>query len=356
MTDVRRSTLRLVTLAFVVGAALAFAPFWAPLVLAAWFADLLQPLLRVFQRVLGGRRRGAAAIVVLLVALVVVPLIAITVQVVQGVQELLGQARAALQGQETFSSVLLGNGHTHTTFRDWLSLLTKYPGNAWRAGLTIVHASTWVMLSLLVFTIALYSFSAHGARSYRWLLVHAPIPHRAFTRFARAFRETGRGIIIGTGGTALIQGAIATIAYVALGIPRAWLLGPLTALAALVPAVGTGLVWIPLAIELALTHQYGRAIGITIVGAGVISVIDNFVRPILTRHGHLDLPVLVVLVAILGGIAAFGPWGALLGPLVVRMSAEGLEILRGETRLTSSAIVRSVGSKRSPHSLGRRAL
>jgi predicted PurR-regulated permease PerM len=357
MTDLRRSTLRLVSLAFVVGAVLAVAPFWAPLVLAAWFADLLQPLVRVFQRALGGRRRGATAIVVLLVILVLVPLVAIAVEVVQGVEQLVTQLRGALQGQETFASVLLGgDGHTHATFRDWLRLATKYPGNAWSAGLAIIHASTWVLLSLFVFVIALYTFAAHGRHAYRWALVYAPIPHRAFTRFARAFQETGRGILIGMGGTALIQGTIATIAYLVIGIPRAWLLGPLTAIAALVPAVGTGLVWIPLAIELALTHQYGRAVAITVTGAGVISVIDSFVRPMLTRFGRLRLPVLVVLVSMLGGIAAFGPWGALLGPLVVRMTEEALLILRGETRVTSSAVVLRVGSKRSPRSLGRHAL
>lgn len=350
MTDTRRNAFRAVTLALAVLAAVAIAPFWAPLVLAAWLADLLAPLVRRFRRLLGGERRGAAAIVVLLALVVLAPLAALTIQIVSGVRDLVTQLRGAVEGQESFADVLFG-GHAHTT-HDWLRLLTRDPGSAWRTALAVAHASTWILVSLVVFVFALYDFSAHGARNYRWLARHAPIPRRAFTRLARAFRETGRGILIGGGGTALIQGTIATIAYVALGVPRAWLLGPLTAIAALVPAIGTGIVWIPLAIELALTGETTRAIGITIVGAGVIGLVDNFVRPILMRFGKLELPVLVVLVSMLGGIAAFGAPGALLGPLAVRMAVEALEALRAEP--ISAGLLR-VDSKRALRFRDRRA-
>lgn len=352
MADTRRNVFRVVTLALSVLAAIAIAPFWAPLVLAAWLADLLSPIVHRFQRLLRGERRGAAAIVVLLVILVLVPVTTLVVQIVSGLRDLATQLRGALEGQESFAAVLL-DGRAHTTARDWLRLVTRDPGSAWRTALAVAQASTWIIVSLFVFLTALYDFSAHGARNYRWLARHAPIPRRAFTRLARAFHETGRGIIIGGGGTALIQGTVATITYVAVGVPRAWLLGPLTAIAALIPAIGTGIVWIPLAIELALTGDYARAIAITIMGAGVISLIDNFVRPILVRFGKLELPTIVVLVSMLGGIAAFGAWGALLGPLAVRMAVEALEILRAEP--TSVAGLLRVDSKRFPRSPDRRA-
>ncbi len=359
MTDVPRSTLRLVTLALAIAAAITIAPFWSPLVLAAWVAALLQPVVHRFQRILRGQRRGAAVIVSLLVVVVLAPVIALTVGVIDGVHDLLFRLRAAYEGQEPISAVLLGGDGSHTnTFRDWLHLATRYPGEhvargpGRRPGLDVGAplARRLRHRALLV----------HGARpkSYRWMLAHAPIPHRAFTRLARAFHETGRGIIVSGGGTALVQGTTATITYVALGVPRAWLLGPLTAVASFVPAIGTGLVWIPLAIELAVTGDYARATAIGFMGAVVISLIDNFVRPLLARFGHLQLPMLVVLVSMIGGIAAFGAWGALLGPLAVRMAVEALEILRHESRkrVTSSAVALHDRSKRSPRSLERRVL
>ncbi len=96
------------------------------------------------------------------------------------------------------------------------------------------------------------------------------------------------------GGTALVQGAVATVGYVAIGIPRALLLGPLTSLCAIVPLVGTALVWVPLAVELGATGQYWRAGVVVAVGAGVHSLVDNFIRPLFARYGRLTLPTFVV--------------------------------------------------------------
>lgn len=357
MSDTRRTTLRVLTLALVAAAAFAIAPFWAPLVLAAWFADVLQPLVRTFQRWLGGRRRGAAAIVVLLVVVALVPLVLMCLEIVLGARDLALQLRSALEGQESFAGALLGDGHAFPTMRQWARLATRYPSNAWRAGAAVAQASFWGFLWIVVFVAALYNFAAHGRRNYRWLASHTPLPRRAFTRFARAFRETGRGILVGGGGTALVQGATATVVFVAIGVPRAWLLGPLCAIAALVPAVGTGLVWVPLAIELAATGDYARAVAVAATGAIVISLLDNLLRPILTRFGRLRLPALVVLVSMIGGVAAFGPWGALLGPLAVRMASEALAIARDERPVTSAgAVALRAYSTRSPRFPGRRAL
>lgn len=327
MSDEKRA-LQLLTLALVVASIATFAAFWAPLVLAAWIADVLQPLVRELERRLDGRRRAAAAVVALLVTVGLAPIVGAVAAAVAGLRELFAQATAALEGG-TFAGLLSGGAEApRTTFGQWADLASRYGANAWRAVSVVARMSISVLLMVLVFVTALYAFAASGARTYRWLARHAPIPHDAFTRLARAFRETGRGLIIGGGGTALVQGLLATVAYVAIGIPRAMLLGPLTAACALVPAVGTGLVWIPIAIELAVSGDYVRAAVMAGVGAGVLSLIDNFIRPILTRHGRLNLPTLVVLVSMLGGIAAFGATGALLGPLVVRMTVEALAIMR----------------------------
>jgi predicted PurR-regulated permease PerM len=71
-----------------------------------------------------------------------------------------------------------------------------------------------------------------------------------------------------------------------------------------------------------------------VVGLGtVISVADNFMRPLLSRVANLDLNGFVLFVAMLGGIAIFGTWGLLLGPLAVRLGVEGLRIGRERREL-----------------------
>jgi predicted PurR-regulated permease PerM len=323
--------MRVFTVALCLAACVVLAPLWAPLVLAAWAADILAGPVRRLERVLGGRRKAAAAVVVLLVVGALIPIIGVVAALASGVVELLGQARAALEGQGSLAGVLLGQGAGEAAGRqdaqDWANLASRHGANAWRALSFVARASATAAIGLLVFVAALYTFAVDGERIGAWLEEHAPAPRAAVARLVGAFFETGRGLIVAGGGTAVIQGLVATLAYVAIGIPRALLLGPLTAICALVPFIGTGLVWIPLSIELAAAGQYGRAAVVVGVGAGIHSLIDNFVRPMLARYGRLTLPPFLVLVSMLGGLAAFGATGALLGPLLVRLFIESLAII-----------------------------
>lgn len=336
----------IVTAALCLAAAAVVAPLWMPLVLAAWFADLLRPAVRRLERILGGRHRAAGAVVVLLALGVFLSLGEAVLALVSSAKELLHQVRAALEGQGSLAGALLG-GTTGAPWRvrDWADLVSRYGTNAWGVLIAIARASATATVGLLVFVAALYTFTVDGERAYAWLETSAPIPRASLARLARAFRETGRGLLVAGGGTALVQGLTAATAYLALGLPRGLLLGALTAVAAIVPVVGTGLVWVPLAIELAATGRYGRAAVVVAVGAGIHSLIDNFVRPVLARYGRLALPAFVVLVSMIGGAAALGPAGALLGPLLVRLCVEALAIESeqrgaadavGETRATSN--------------------
>jgi predicted PurR-regulated permease PerM len=146
---------------------------------------------------------------------------------------------------------------------------------------------------------------------------------------AAAFEETGRGLFLSLGGTALFQGSLATIGYLIIGVPQALMLGMLTAVGSFIPLIGTALVWVPVTAGMLLMHRSGQAIAVLVLGL-VVSSLDNFVRPWLSRYGHLQMPTFVIFVAMLGGIAAFGGAGPLLGPLIVRLTVEALHIWRQE--------------------------
>jgi predicted PurR-regulated permease PerM len=331
--------MRALTIALCVAASVVFAPFWVPLLLAAWFADLLRPAVRRLDRVIG-RRRAAAAVVVLVAVGVLLPLTGVVVALASGAQDLVNQVRAALEARGSLAGALLGGdeGRAHWEVRDWADLTSKYGANAWRALHAIARASASALIAVLIFVAALYTFIVDGERAYAWFAGRAPIPRESFERLAGAFRETGRGLLVAGGGTAALQGAIATVAYVAIGLPRALLFGPLTAVCAIVPLVGTGIVWVPVAIELAATGQSWRAVVVAVVGVAN-SVVDNFVRPFLARFGRLHLPPFVVLLSMLGGVAVLGAAGALFGPLLVRLCVEALAIV-SENRPASPAVSR----------------
>jgi predicted PurR-regulated permease PerM len=317
-------TLIAVAVVLTVAAAVVLSPFVVPCVLAAWAAELARPLRLRLERVLAGRRRAAAALTVLLLVLVVAPLGAAVVVLAIGARELLQEAKNAFESG-SFGRAL---GPATPTF-DQIVELARTSGAASAAFvLGTLRGSARAAIAFVVFLFGFYAFSAHRERFGEWLARSAPVPRAAFDRLSAAFYETGRGLVIGVGLTALAQGVVATIAYLALGIPRAILFGFVTAVAAIVPGVGTGFVWVPLAVALAATGHPIRALVLVACGAGVISVIDNVLRPMLARYGKLELPTFVLFASMLGGVLVLGPAGVVLGPLAARLAAEAIALAR----------------------------
>jgi predicted PurR-regulated permease PerM len=124
---------------------------------------------------------------------------------------------------------------------------------------------------------------------------------------------------------AAVQGLLAALAFWALGVKGAFLLGMLTALVAIVPAVGAYLVWVPIAVYLALTGHWVKAVVLAGWGSLVVSTVDNFLYPTLVGS-RLQQHTVAVLLAVLGGIALFGISGLILGPVLLTVAKTLLEI------------------------------
>jgi predicted PurR-regulated permease PerM len=153
-----------------------------------------------------------------------------------------------------------------------------------------------------------------------------PINPRHTRRLVREIRRLGHAVIIGNFGTGAVQGVIGGIGYAIAHVPQAPLLGALTALASLVPAVGTLLVWVPAGvILLAMGHS---AAGIFLLLWGVLAIssfCDYVVRPRLVG-GSETMSSWMTLVALFGGLKVFGFVGVLLGPMLVGIAIECLRI------------------------------
>lgn len=322
-----------------VGAAAIFVPMWAPLVLAAWFAHLTRPLLNR----LGKRKRAAGVLVLALFLLLMAPLVLITVSVASSAVEMvqkLSQAKGGLADALRSVASTDGNGgidlaESVKTPEKIFGLMRQHGSRAWTTVNTIAGATARGLIAFFVFLLGAYTMLVDGESAYTWAKQHSPIRPDYFDRFANAFNETGRGLLIGVVLTGALQSTIATICYVALGVPSALVLGLLTFFASLIPSVGTGLVWAPVALGLALSGRTTAAIFLVAMGLTLIGMVDNFLRPVFARWGSLDLPSYVVLVAMFGGLALFGAWGLVLGPLLVRLFVEALRIAR-EERITGA--------------------
>lgn len=334
---------RAVVFALVLGAALTFVPLWAPLVLAAWVASMARPLLARVSKLTRGRHKAAGVLVVVLVILLFAPVALSVVSLAKGAIEL-GHNLAKSDGvKSTFVAIVSGSdpgaqgaqgdgGGLFQSPAKIIELVKEHGSQAASVVGGIAGMATDALLGLFVFVYAVYVFLVDGPAQYEWLEKHSPIAVDHTKRLVAAFKETGRGLFIGVGLTGLAQGVVATITYFALGVPRALVLGLLTCFASLLPTIGTALVWVPIAIGLALAGKTVAAIVMTVVGVIVIGSVDNLLRPVFARFGELKLSSFVLLTAIFGGLAIFGTWGLLLGPLFARLAKEALVLLR-EDRL-----------------------
>jgi predicted PurR-regulated permease PerM len=235
---------------------------------------------------------------------------AMLVQLVQG-----DRADSAHDAKAAFSS---GKGA--------IDLLMAQGDRAWAIGRQVAGVAAHVVIGLLVMVSGMYGVLVNGPGWYAWIEDHGPIPRAHLARYGAAFLETGRGLWFGIVGAGMIQSLVATIAYLVLGVPSALALGMLTLLFSVIPAIGTALVWVPVAAGLALTGRTGAAIALGIIGVALIGSVDNLARPYLTRRGKLQLPSWVVLIAMFGGVELIGGWGLLLGPLALRLVKEALLI------------------------------
>ena len=146
------------------------------------------------------------------------------------------------------------------------------------------------------------------------------------------FRRVGRTTLMGTIVTGLAQGALATFGYFIAGVPEPLFFGVATAVASLVPAVGTMLVWVPAGVVLIVMGHPARGILELVWGTlFVVALSDYVIRPRLVG-GESEVPSLVTFAALFGGVEVFGLKGLIVGPVVMSLAVAVLRLYASETR------------------------
>lgn len=133
--------------------------------------------------------------------------------------------------------------------------------------------------------------------------------------------------VIGILGTCLVQGFLGGIGFWIGGLPSPVLFGSLMAISALVPFVGTALFWLPGGIYLLLAGKTLKGVFLLVWGVLVVGSADNVVRPLLIG-GKADLPISLMALGAIGGFAAFGLIGVVVGPLILSISLVLLDIYK----------------------------
>lgn len=306
------------------------APCVPYMVLAVWMGHYARRVYVPVRKVFRGRRGMAATVTVLLFVAVLLPLAAIIASLVVDAIAFIHSLLQSDQTRQILEQLATGDVPGATRPEDGFSLssivsLVMHQGDrAWAIAKQVAGAAAHVLIGLLILVSGIYGVLVEGRGWYAWIERHAPFDAATTRRFALAFEETGRGLAFGILGAGFVQSVVATIAYVVLDVPAALPLGLITLVFSVIPAIGTALVWAPVAAGLALSGRIEAAIALGVIGVAVISTVDNLARPYLARLGQLQLPTWVVLVAMFGGIEVIGGWGLIMGPLLVRLAKEGV--------------------------------
>jgi predicted PurR-regulated permease PerM len=301
--------------------AILLAPLAPAVMLALWLSGFARIVHDPLTRLLRGRVRLAAALTVVALTLVLIPFVLALTSLALDAYDLVGEVSRSSRGKEVLEQLVARKGPDSSL---WDVVLGQQE-RAWSILQQIAGTATRVVIGLVVIVAGIYAVLVDGRSWYEWVEGHAPVSPALVQRLRDAFVETGRGLFIGIGAAGLAQASVATVAYLALRIPHPLELGLITFCFSVIPAVGTAIVWVPVAIGLALTGRDGAAIILAVCGIAVIGTIDNLVRPFLTRRGRLQLPTYVVLVSMFAGVMVIGAWGLLVAPLAVRWVKAVLE-------------------------------
>ncbi|MGE1093744.1 AI-2E family transporter [Pseudomonas zeae] len=172
--------------------------------------------------------------------------------------------------------------------------------------------SFFIMLYLLFF------FLRDGAELARNVRTAVPLEEghkrRLQLKFNRVVRATVKGNLV----VAVTQGALGGAIFWFLDIPSALLWAVLMGFLSLLPAVGAGIVWAPVAVYFLLSGMIWQGVVLGLFGVFVIGLVDNVLRPILVGK-DTKMPDYMILISTLGGLAVFGLNGFVIGPLIAAL-------------------------------------
>jgi len=307
---------------------LVIAPFLIPLAWASVLAVVFQPVHeRLAKR--WGRGRAAAVSTLVITLLVIVPMVFVTSAFVSQALDAAGNLQRAFAG-----------GRLAWIERAWATLQQRLPASLQfdpasvvaegarrvppmvlsQSGLLVRNVASF-MLNLAITLFATFFLLRDSDQIVRVIRSLLPMDEAAREATMKRTRELISVGVVSAGVVAFVQGFLGGVIFAILGIDAAIFWGVVMGICCLLP-FGAWLIWLPAAVVLAAEGSVGRAITLAVLGFGVVSSADNFLRPLLLSE-KVQMNGLVIFISLLGGISTFGMLGVVLGPVLVA-TAQGL--------------------------------
>jgi len=337
--------LLILVLLVLAGCYLVFRPFLTEILVAVILVSIFYRPFEWLAKNLRGRRNLAALIMCLfLVIVIIVPTVRLLIYAGEKSVSAYSQTIEFFNGHDLndiFKSDLFYNSYfknfdligfseRNATIQGIFLNVLKESSNWLISGATIaVKETANFIISLIMIILAMFFFFVDGKRMLQKLMRLSPLPDRYDQEIFKKFRAVSYTTFVSTFVTAAAQGVVGAIGFALVGFPP-FLAGILVALLSLLPYLGSMIFYVPVGIYYIIVGNSwffpgDQGIFILLWGALVIGTVDNIIRVYMIK-GKAEVNPIFVLFSILGGIALFGFWGVVLGPLIVALAVTILHI------------------------------
>lgn len=303
-----------------------FRSFLVEIVISGVLASVFYRPFSKLSQFLGGRRKLAAFLMCLLLLIIVITPITLLLS-------FLGQ-KAPIAYVETTNFINNSSGHIQDGVLSKINFInfedekvketifefTKKMSDWISAGAKeIIKQTTNFIISLFLILLTTFFFFIDGKKVLEKLKLWSPLPNKYDAEIYNKFREMSYTSMISTFVTAAFQGVIGGIGFLIVGLP-AFYPGLLIGFFSLIPYIGSMIIYVPIGIYLILTGDVYRGVYVLLWGSVIIGNTDNLIRAWILKGKSKVNPIFIIF-SLMGGIALFGFWGLVLGPLILSLTA-----------------------------------
>jgi predicted PurR-regulated permease PerM len=318
---------------------LIFRPFWVVLVLGASFSIVLYPIFEWFTK---GRLPNYLASFLTVIFFTIIlcgPILGIGALVFKQTKNIYS---SLIEKQGSYPIMDSINDSVNNLLPEGVTFDMKARVNDFVSYLSHNVASVFTstvsaFFSFLLMLLIIFFFLKDGAKWKKAILVLSPLSDKNDEKIIEKLSIAINSVMMGNLFIALIQGVLMGIGLWIFNVPNPAVWGLVASVASFIPTIGTSLISIPAMIFLFSSGHTPSAIGLLVWAGVIVGLVDNFLSPVIIGE-KINVPPLLILFSVLGGISLLGPVGALLGPLTVSFLYTLIAIYRNEFKQNAQNI------------------
>jgi predicted PurR-regulated permease PerM len=304
-------------------------PFLVPFLIAAILTHLFSPVYDFLKKYFRNAGLSSAAACFLILLTIILPILGVVSLVVNEAQEIVNNfsqnpastKRLADSLTNSLSALPLSNFIKPDKIINQETLISAV--KSFSQNTLIILQETYKGVAHFIFVTFVLFFSLFylfidGEKLVKKIMQLSPLQDKYESILIDKFNSITRATIKGTTLIAIVQGFLGALLFAATGVASPVLFGILMTLSSVVPSIGSGLVWLPIGLIMLFLGHTMKGVIIILIGALIISTVDNILRPKLVGRDTQMHP-LLILFSTLGGIAFFGISGFIVGPIVISL-------------------------------------